>query len=150
MSTLNASPVRPKTASIGARTDELRGVDERNVATLRGPVSMLFRRSTIPDARTTSLDRQGFDTQKRRETDTARPKIRCPQCRWQPDRRSRWFCAAMGAPEFFDGGCGTHWNTFETGGKCPGCSHRWRYTSCLACGVASLHVDWYEEPQARH
>jgi hypothetical protein len=72
-------------------------------------------------------------------------KIRCPLCRWQPDSSSRWFCADADAPEFFYGGCGAMWNTFETRGKCPGCDHRWRWTSCLRCGGWARHEDWYEK-----
>jgi hypothetical protein len=55
----------------------------------------------------------------------------------------------MGAPEFFDGGCGHAWNTFETGGRCPGCRYQWRFTSCLSCGVASPHLEWYDADDRR-
>ena len=71
-------------------------------------------------------------------------RIRCPMCRWQPDSSSRWFCADCDFPEYFYGGCGACWNTFETAGKCPGCDHRWRWTSCLRCGGWAKHADWYE------
>lgn len=70
-------------------------------------------------------------------------KIRCPLCRWQPTAGSRWYCSDSDAPEYFYGGCDTCWNTFETRGKCPGCAHQWRYTSCLACWQFSPHEDWY-------
>lgn len=96
-----------------------------------------------------AFDRQGFDADTRRDVAQRDSRIRCPHCRWQPKRNSRWFCAAMGAPEFFDGGCGHRWNTFETAGRCPGCRYQWKHTSCLACGVASLHVDWYETRKAQ-
>ncbi len=72
-------------------------------------------------------------------------RIRCPLCRWQPSASSRWFCADADAPEFFYNACGTMWNTFETRGKCPGCSHQWRWTSCLRCGGWARHEDWYEK-----
>jgi hypothetical protein len=98
----------------------------------------LFRRATV------GFDRQGFDTDVRRATSARPGRIRCPVCQWQPKRNSRWYCLAMGAPEFFDGGCGSVWNTFETAGRCPGCKHQWTFTSCLSCGVASRHIDWYE------
>jgi len=39
------------------------------------------------------------------------------------------------------------WNTFWTGGVCPGCSHRWQTTQCLACHAVSPHKDWYHWPQ---
>ncbi|MEZ5344099.1 MAG: hypothetical protein R2681_00960 [Pyrinomonadaceae bacterium] len=70
-------------------------------------------------------------------------RIRCPKCSWEPKSLSRWYCSDCLDPEFFLGGCGTSWNTFETRGKCPGCSHIWRWTSCLSCGEWSLHEDWY-------
>ncbi|HEY8549153.1 MAG TPA: hypothetical protein VIL35_04280 [Vicinamibacterales bacterium] len=70
-------------------------------------------------------------------------RIRCPLCLWQPRPSSRWFCASSPHPEGFLGGCGTAWNTFETRGLCPGCGHRWRWTSCLRCGGWSPHDAWY-------
>ena len=45
----------------------------------------------------------------------------------------------------FSDGCGTAWNTFERRGVCPGCRHRWRWTSCLACAKWSRHDEWYAE-----
>lgn len=73
--------------------------------------------------------------------------IRCPHCRWQPKVSSRWFCSDCDFPEFYYNGCETAWNTFETRGKCPGCQHIWRWTSCLACSQWSLHEDWYQQEQ---
>jgi hypothetical protein len=70
-------------------------------------------------------------------------RIRCPLCKWQPQASSRWYCASTGFPEFYLNGCGTTWNTFDTRGKCPGCGHQWRWTTCLSCHRASLHEDWY-------
>jgi hypothetical protein len=52
----------------------------------------------------------------------------------------------MRSPEPPFKGCGTVWNTFLTKGRCPGCSHQWRWTSCLQCQQWSLHDDWYEKP----
>jgi hypothetical protein len=72
-------------------------------------------------------------------------RIRCPQCNWQPSPSSRWSCVSTGHPEHFNAGCGTAWNTFDTRGRCPGCSHRWEWTICLACAQWSRHDDWYEE-----
>lgn len=74
---------------------------------------------------------------------SAGPRIRCPHCLWQPGSGSRWWCGSVEAPEFYRG-CGTAWNTFDTRGVCPGCSHQWRHTSCLRCGQWSLHEDWYD------
>jgi|GEM_PF-1275423 len=70
-------------------------------------------------------------------------RIRCPRCRWQPSKSSRWACVDYGDPEFYFNGCGTNWNTFETRGQCPGCRHRWQWTSCLQCQRMSRHEDWY-------
>ncbi len=61
-------------------------------------------------------------------------RINCPKCKWEPSSRSRWVCT---------GGCGYIWNTFDTHGKCPGCSKQWMHTMCPACGQWSLHNDWY-------
>lgn len=65
-----------------------------------------------------------------------KPRIRCPLCRWQPDRSSRWACD-----------CGTVWNTFQTRGLCPGCSYQWTQTTCLACQRWSPHQSWYEREE---
>lgn len=108
---------------------------------MRHPVEpSLYRRVDI-----TAFDPQGFDPERRNEVANAKPRIRCPHCKWQPQKSSRWGCMSMGAPENFRRGCGTSWNTFETHGLCPGCKHQWRYTSCLACERTSPHEDWYEE-----
>jgi hypothetical protein len=76
--------------------------------------------------------------------DSAFERIRCPHCAWQPSPSSTWACDGRDgeAPGF--SGCGTIWNTFTTRGRCPGCSHQWRWTSCLRCGGWALHEDWYE------
>jgi len=83
-----------------------------------------------------------------REDDTAGfRRVRCPLCEWQPNAFSRWTCVDHGHPEYFAGGCGTTWNTFETRGSCPGCEHKWRWTACLQCSGWSPHEDWYlDEP----
>ncbi|MEZ5426537.1 MAG: hypothetical protein R2747_09750 [Pyrinomonadaceae bacterium] len=74
-------------------------------------------------------------------------RIRCPLCKWQPVASSRWYCVSVGFPEHFPDGCGTVWNTFDTRGKCPGCNHQWRWTTCLYCHRESLHEDWYEKDE---
>jgi len=71
-------------------------------------------------------------------------RIRCPKCEWQPAPASTWCCHVEGTPERPFPACGTIWNTFDTHGRCPGCSHQWTWTSCLRCGEFSLHEDWYE------
>lgn len=75
--------------------------------------------------------------------DSKTKRIRCPHCRWQPQKSSRWFCSDCDYPEYFYNGCGTSWNTFNTGGVCPGCSHKWIWTLCLRCAEWARHEDWY-------
>lgn len=70
-------------------------------------------------------------------------RIRCPLCKWQPPSHMRWQCADCGAPEFYYGGCGTIWHTFDTHGICPGCKHQWKWTKCFNCDEWSLHEEWY-------
>ena len=62
----------------------------------------------------------------------------CPKCEWKPDGNAHWECS-----------CGIIWNTFDTGGKCPGCGKGWKDTQCPGpgdpggCGGWSPHIDWY-------
>ncbi|HTS65134.1 MAG TPA: hypothetical protein VMH28_24090 [Candidatus Acidoferrales bacterium] len=63
---------------------------------------------------------------------TGEPRIRCPKCGWSPRAEDRWGCT-----------CGHAWNTFDTGGVCPGCMYQWKVTQCLRCGEFSPHSDWY-------
>lgn len=62
------------------------------------------------------------------------PGIECPGCRMHPDMSELWRCS-----------CGYTWNTFKTGGQCPGCSKRWENTQCPSCHQWSPHPDWYTE-----
>lgn len=80
----------------------------------------------------------------------AHRRIRCPICQWQPDSSSTWVCWSGPGPEPPFEACGTAWNTFDTGGRCPGCAHQWDWTTCLSCGEWSRHVDWYEEAPGEH
>lgn len=66
----------------------------------------------------------------------AMPGVRCPKCSWQPHEKDRWACK-----------CGHAWNTFETCGLCPACSHQWEVTACFGCGAVSPHLEWYDEQQ---
>ena len=65
-------------------------------------------------------------------------RLRCPKCGWQPQKEDRWSCNPAG--------CGHVWNTFETGGHCPGCSRHWKDTACLSCGAWSEQESWYTNP----
>lgn len=73
--------------------------------------------------------------------------IRCPACRWRPEASSRWTCYDPLGSEHPTGGCRAYWNTFDTRGKCPGCSHQWIRTTCLRCDIHALHEDWYEDKE---
>ena len=64
--------------------------------------------------------------------ETDGPRIRCPKCGWRPRAEDRWGCT-----------CGHVWNTFDTGGVCPGCLYQWKVTQCLRCAEFSPHSDWY-------
>ena len=100
--------------------------------------TLWFRREGPPSARLIELPKLGDESLHTR-------RIRCPLCEWQPAASSRWACLDHpGFPEFFRAGCGTAWNTFDTRGRCPGCSYQWRWTICLRCAGWSLHDDWYE------
>ncbi len=59
-------------------------------------------------------------------------RIRCPLCGWEPRAQDTWFCS-----------CGHQWNTFDTGGVCPGCLKQWAMTACPACSRWSPHSEWY-------
>jgi len=87
----------------------------------------------------------GFDDQSEtgelKDVPTRFSRIRCPLCRWQPKKSSRWFCGDSGS-HF---GCGTEWNTFDTRGRCPGCNYLWTWTDCLRCFRSSPHEAWYED-----
>jgi DNA-directed RNA polymerase subunit RPC12/RpoP len=98
----------------------------------------LLRESVPPDNRV-------LDETRRSSDETATSRIRCPLCSWQPEASSRWCCSCVGTPEPRFESCGTVWNTFDTRGRCPGCGHQWRWTTCLRCAAASLHEDWYED-----
>lgn len=65
----------------------------------------------------------------------ARSAVRCPKCGYVPSDRDLWLCA----PD----GCGTTWNTFETGAHCPGCGAHHPQTACPACAQWSPHSSWY-------
>jgi hypothetical protein len=104
-----------------------------------GTMRWLLKKSPLPGVIT--------DLERRPDDEDAFGEIRCPLCKWQPTPSSVWVCIcnASDTPEPFFEGCGTTWNTFSTRGRCPGCAHQWRWTSCLRCDGWSLHDDWYEE-----
>jgi len=63
-------------------------------------------------AKSDVLDRELEEEKKPGESEP--PRIRCPLCGWSPRKEDKWFCE-----------CGHLWNTFDTGGVCPACLHRW-------------------------
>lgn len=73
-------------------------------------------------------------TREASQTRTRRPRIRCPQCRWEPRKSDQWMCS-----------CLHEWHTFDTGGVCPACGRLWVKTQCLKCAEWSLHIEWYED-----
>ncbi|MGD9589930.1 MAG: hypothetical protein AB7Q37_16305 [Pyrinomonadaceae bacterium] len=109
-----------------------------SIASFSGILMLEFKKS-VPDGEPV----RGISD--RLEIDRRLKGVRCPICKWQPDRESRWTCWDCDHPEYFYNGCGTDWNTFETGGQCPTCLHQWIWTSCLACWGWSKHEDWYQE-----
>ncbi|MGI9054625.1 MAG: hypothetical protein ACR2F2_02350 [Pyrinomonadaceae bacterium] len=112
-------------------------------------IKLIFTYSIFSAFQKTSETEEILKTFNEEKDKTDFQRIRCPLCKWQPDSSSRWFCADADAPEFFYGGCGAMWNTFETRGKCPGCNHQWRWTSCLRCGCWARHEDWYQKADDR-
>lgn len=106
---------------------------------MTGHTRQLLRKNPLAPAGTT-LDRS------RLGEDDAFSWIRCPLCACRPGPSDLWTCHGVGTPEPY-AGCGVSWNTFSTGGRCPGCAHQWQWTSCLRCGQWSRHLDWYEVPQ---
>jgi hypothetical protein len=96
-----------------------------------------------------AFDPTGLDPEKLSKLMERRPRIRCPICFWEPRKRDKWSCTAMGAPENFPGGCGKVWHTFDTRGLCPGCQHQWQHTTCLRCSATSVHEDWYEKAEGK-
>lgn len=97
----------------------------------------VFQRSGIPE--------KAAEATEQADEESAFGRIRCPLCQWQPNASSIWHCGDVGHPEYFFDGCGMEWNTFATGGRCPGCGHQWQWTSCLRCEGWSLHHEWYAE-----
>jgi hypothetical protein len=97
---------------------------------------LLYQRGLAPEDAAGESEELG-------EEGTGGGRVRCPLCGWRPGASSLWVCDDCGHPEYFYGGCGCVWNTFDTRGVCPGCGHRWRWTSCLHCAGWSLHEDWY-------
>jgi hypothetical protein len=96
-----------------------------------------------------AADRIIVDVTEDEEEDERLSGIRCPLCGWRPSASSLWHCDCVDTPEPRFEGCGTMWNTFLTRGRCPGCRHQWRWTSCHRCEEWSLHDDWYEETDRR-
>lgn len=91
------------------------------------------------EARRGSDDDDGLGGRTERDAGNVKDRpvrIRCPLCRWQPERHHRWYCH-----------CGYCWNTFETRGVCPACHYAWQETQCHRCNRMSAHVDWYEGSQ---
>jgi Zn-dependent protease len=61
-----------------------------------------------------------------------RPGFSCPSCRSAPPLGALWAC----------GRCGTPFDTFETGARCPSCGAAFGETRCADCGRASPIGEW--------
>ena len=92
------------------------------------PETRFVPRDPVPEEELTLRISRAVDFRARGGT------IRCPKCRVMPGVEEWWLCV-----------CGHRWNTFETGGICPSCRHRWRVTKCAHCHEVSPHADWYLE-----
>jgi hypothetical protein len=108
-------------------------------------VKIIWRQAIFTAFRKTEKTEEILKLLETDENELKERRIRCPHCRWQPVKSSRWFCADCDYPEYFYNGCFTSWNTFATEGVCPGCAHQWIWTSCLRCAEWARHEDWYEK-----
>jgi Zn-dependent protease len=63
-----------------------------------------------------------------------RPGFSCPSCRSAPPLGTLWAC----------GRCGTPFDTFETGARCPSCGAVFGETRCADCGRSSPIGEWRE------
>jgi len=61
-----------------------------------------------------------------------RPGFSCPSCRSAPPLGAFWAC----------GRCGTPFDTFETGARCPSCGAAFGETRCADCGRSSPLGEW--------
>jgi Zn-dependent protease len=61
-----------------------------------------------------------------------RPGFSCPSCRSAPFLGAFWAC----------GECGTPFDTFETGARCPSCGAVFGETRCTDCGRSSPVGEW--------
>jgi hypothetical protein len=60
----------------------------------------------------------------------------CPACGKSPPLGPAWAC----------GQCGTKFDTFATGGRCPRCGEQYHETACGACGQRSPFGQWARVP----
>jgi Zn-dependent protease len=61
-----------------------------------------------------------------------RPGLSCPSCRSAPLLGAFWVC----------GECGTPFDTFETGARCPSCGMVFGEPRCVDCGRSSPIGEW--------
>ena len=61
-----------------------------------------------------------------------RPGFSCPSCRSAPPLGALWVC----------GSCGTPFDTFEAGARCPSCGATFGETRCADCGRSSPLGEW--------
>lgn len=65
-----------------------------------------------------------------------RPGFACPSCQAPPLLGPLWRCHH----------CGTHFDTFETLGRCPTCGAGFEATNCPECGTQHPIALWAERP----
>lgn len=64
-------------------------------------------------------------------------QLKCPNCAYIPDGGEDWNCQA----------CGSEFDMFVAGGRCPSCDFVHELTPCIpwkgGCDRISPHLDWY-------
>ncbi|HVW07389.1 MAG TPA: hypothetical protein VHC90_02345 [Bryobacteraceae bacterium] len=89
-------------------------------------------RNTVPPAAPATEEELQIAMQRAAELRAEGVVFRCPRCEYRPPEADVWMCR-----------CGRSWNTFTTGGICPGCRHRWKVMACASCREWSPHPEWY-------
>ena len=76
------------------------------------------------------------DVTDEKQVDDSGPRIRCPICGWVPKKTDLWWCT-----------CRHVWNTFDTGGVCPACLHRWTLVTHTIPGSTPAEMPGYLHAQ---
>ena len=62
-------------------------------------------------------------------------RLRCPQCKWQPDLRKHWGCDR----------CGRFFDVFVTASRCRSCRTRKEMVPCPRCDAEHALESWREQ-----